>query len=1002
MSHRQDDLVRSFLRPSEIPRVTLNVKLKAQSVASYSGDQPGADTEALQRSQRLLSIVTHDDGKVEEARPGIQIGTLFRPAYRVIPSFIVFKLDGSNNQLQITATSPITGDVTLAVSQAKQQSFESLSSASPTLATSAFILTIGSNSEDTSPQAFITGDVQKLRTFSAEYRRLKAIAVARKLNTSDNFLWLRPYQIPLRTRVVDLRTRKVPLQERLSKASAGLPGHDPPDISIVRDEWIRRAATAKATIGHKSLRLRLGSFNANGKIPSQDLSPWLRGLSAKNSIGQPWISPLEPLSPLELLCDSPSEEEDKDDPLIKLFTNNTLDMKGGDPDVFVLGFQELDLSTEALLYATSSTKEEMWTTAIFAGLGEKGILYEKLISTQLVGMLLIVIVKKALRSCFSDVRFCYAGAGIMGFMGNKGATAVRLEFSPNSPGESRMASTQPIALTFVNAHLAAFDEMVERRNYDFHDLSARMTFPSAGGAGHDTTFTLYQYLNYRIDLSDSDIRTIMASHPDGDSGVQSMVAYDQLRSAIHSNEAFSGFVEHPITHLPTYRYAVGISRDPLGYDTKRKPAWTDRIMHMSSPDINVKQLRYGSHPEITLSDHQPISADFYIPVAIVAKETYKEHACELHQELSGYEESGKKPHIKVQTSNLDFGPIFYKRSTKKSLVLLNDGDVPCVFRFLSAAPDAPVSPNWLHIEPIVGLLRPKETVAITTVAYVDDAAASKLNLRPPRPECTLILHTALGKDHFISVRGDYQYTCFANTLERLVRLPGPIRKLQTPEDLMPSTQALNAPREVIRLINWMMTNASEIVWTFACQESRITNAQHMQGTFFRRPAKRKLCAIIRECLDTGDEFPPMAAEGDRNDLSAAVASTLVAFLDSLVVPVIPPSLHARCLQAKDREAAFELLDEFPRASINVRIPEFAGIADTQHSFPKVWISLTAFLHYVGQRLSASGKNGSQSIRDQALRLAMLFAPILLRDDPSGEFPRVSPIGKRDFLLYFIV
>lgn len=128
----------------------------------------------------------------------------------------------------------------------------------------------------------------------------------------------------------------------------------------------------------------------------------------------------------------------------------------------------------------------------------------------------------------------------------------------------------------------------------------------------------------------------------------------------------------------------------------------------------------------------------------------------------------------------------------------------------------------------------------------------------------------------------------------------------------------------------------------------------------------------------------MTAEGDRNDLSAAVASTLVTFLDSLVVPVIPPSLHARCLQAKDREAAFELLDEFPRASINV------------------WISLTAFLHYVGQRLSASGKNGSQSIRDQALRLAMLFAPILLRDDPSGEFPRVSPIGKRDFLLYFII
>ena len=34
----------------------------------------------------------------------------------------------------------------------------------------------------------------------------------------------------------------------------------------------------------------------------------------------------------------------------------------------------------------------------------------------------------------------------------------------------------PTVLTFVNSHLAAFDEMVERRNTDFHDLSSRLLF----------------------------------------------------------------------------------------------------------------------------------------------------------------------------------------------------------------------------------------------------------------------------------------------------------------------------------------------------------------------------------------------------------------------------------------------------------------------------------------------------------------------------------------------
>lgn len=48
-----------------------------------------------------------------------------------------------------------------------------------------------------------------------------------------------------------------------------------------------------------------------------------------------------------------------------------------DPDVLVLAFQELDLSTEALLYSTKTIREDAWTTAIFAALGERAETYEK-------------------------------------------------------------------------------------------------------------------------------------------------------------------------------------------------------------------------------------------------------------------------------------------------------------------------------------------------------------------------------------------------------------------------------------------------------------------------------------------------------------------------------------------------------------------------------------------------------------------------------------------------
>lgn len=48
-----------------------------------------------------------------------------------------------------------------------------------------------------------------------------------------------------------------------------------------------------------------------------------------------------------------------------------------DPDLLVLGFQELDLSTEALLYSSGTAREDAWCLAVVAALGEKAVQYEK-------------------------------------------------------------------------------------------------------------------------------------------------------------------------------------------------------------------------------------------------------------------------------------------------------------------------------------------------------------------------------------------------------------------------------------------------------------------------------------------------------------------------------------------------------------------------------------------------------------------------------------------------
>ncbi|KAF8189152.1 hypothetical protein K438DRAFT_1593457, partial [Mycena galopus ATCC 62051] len=47
---------------------------------------------------------------------------------------------------------------------------------------------------------------------------------------------------------------------------------------------------------------------------------------------------------------------------------------------------------------------------------------------------------------------------------------------------------------------------------------------------------------------------------------------------------------------------------------RRRPAWTDRLLFTSNDFAPVQQLSYTGHPQITQSDHRPVSAEFTIEV----------------------------------------------------------------------------------------------------------------------------------------------------------------------------------------------------------------------------------------------------------------------------------------------------------------------------------------------------------------------------------------------------
>ncbi|KAG8976093.1 hypothetical protein FRB90_009338 [Tulasnella sp. 427] len=386
------------------------------------------------------------------------------------------------------------------------------------------------------------------------------------------------------------------------------------------------------------LLLHAATFNVNGKLPSERLYPLLGFTSGKTVTEEPI------------------------------------------PDIFVFGFQELDLSTEALLYLSTTEKEETWFDAIIEDLGDSSKDYVKLVSKQLVGMLIIVIVKKSLRPHIHHIHSTSSGQGYM-WLGNKGGVAVRF----------RVYDT---VFTFVNSHLAAsraapgpLDDMVERRNADFTELRRVLKFPepaavpagdaeyTASGVQHsgilesDYTFWIggsYANLNYRIDLSDGDVRELINDSTQS-RDYSTMLPFDQLKAQRALGKCFTEFSEGPITFIPTYRFELGPTLGQI-HDVKRRPAWTDRILFHSAESVSLKQLNYDCHPNICLSDHKPVTARFEIEARTFNLEKMITTLEETRTPLEGPPELEDPPAMTVEANHVDLGKVSYVLNTIGRLI----------------------------------------------------------------------------------------------------------------------------------------------------------------------------------------------------------------------------------------------------------------------------------------------------------------------------------------------
>lgn len=135
--------------------------------------------------------------------------------------------------------------------------------------------------------------------------------------------------------------------------------------------------------------------------------------------------------------------------------------RNGNPfDVYMLGLQEIQNLAGVDAVRTDPKRGEQWRSIIRQTLGAD---YEQVAERQLVGILVIVFLRKNHTPYLSNVQLSYAATGVLNAVGNKGGVAARFQLYDRT-------------ISCVACHLAAHTEFVQRRNQDFENVVRKAVF----------------------------------------------------------------------------------------------------------------------------------------------------------------------------------------------------------------------------------------------------------------------------------------------------------------------------------------------------------------------------------------------------------------------------------------------------------------------------------------------------------------------------------------------
>ncbi|XP_030753201.1 inositol polyphosphate 5-phosphatase OCRL [Sitophilus oryzae] len=515
------------------------------------------------------------------------------------------------------------------------------------------------------------------------------------------------------------------------------------------------------------------------------------------------------------------------------------------PDLYAIGFQEIDLSKEAFIF-NDTPREAEWQKCVMDGIHPNA-KYRLVALARLVGMQLAVMVNNQHYQYVKNVSFDTVGTGLLGKMGNKGGVAVRLELHNTS-------------LCFVNCHLAAHVEEYERRNQDYKDINARVNFRKNPQAikDHEQIYWLGD-LNYRItDLTNTQVKTLLQRNE-----INTLLRADQLSQQRERGNVLLDYSEGDITFQPTYKFDLHSDI----YDTSEKarpPAWTDRILWRGK---GIHQISYRSHMDLKISDHKPVSALFKSEISVIDQTKFRKVHEDLLKKMDKHENEFL-PQVMIDQTEVVFDLVKFREPQARYIIIANTGVVPAEFEFIKKLDEASYCKDWLGILPFCGSINPGEKCDVKLEVNLETDLESIYDI--------LVLHLKGGKDMFITVTGNCQKSCFTQSLSSLVRIRVPI--------MQSNPQQYNLARN----------NQSPILYSVPRELWLLVDHLYRHGLktrdLFESSALHEELIRIRDWMDFGSQDPLPGTP-------QAVAETFVLFLSYIKEPIIPFELQDVCVAA---------------------------------------------------------------------------------------------------------